>query len=105
MRRSTVSQLQTAVVVVMGHESCGAVTAAVGGAEGGDNLAHLLAHIAPACAAAAGRSLEAVIKKNAELTATELLNHSEILSAAVQAQKLTIVPAYYELASGKVSFA
>lgn len=100
-----VDQLRTGVVVVLGHESCGAVTAAVSGVQGGSNLDHLLAHIAPACEAAQGGSLEDVIKKNAELTAQELLKRSEILRAAVLAGQLTITPAYYELASGKVSFA
>lgn len=99
-----VDQLQAAVVVVMGHERCGAVTAAVEGVSGSSNLAHLLAHIAPACEGAAGGSIEVVVKKNTELTALELVRRSDILSAAVHDQTLTIVPAYYELASGRVSF-
>ena len=40
------------VIVVLGHQSCGAVTAAVGGGDNGYNLNHLLSHITPAITAA-----------------------------------------------------
>ena len=99
-----VARLGTSVVVVMGHEGCGAVTAAIDGGDGGYNLNHLLAHITPARDAAEDASVEAVVRKNAALTALELTRRSGIMSEAVDAGRLTIVPAYYELASGKVAF-
>jgi carbonic anhydrase len=36
---------------VLGHQSCGAVTAAVNGGDNGYNLNHLLVHITPAISA------------------------------------------------------
>ena len=99
-----VGRLGTPVVVVMGHERCGAVIAAMECGDNGYNLNHLLAHIAPARAAVEDVSVEAVVRKNSELTALELTRRSGILSEAVAASRLTIVPAYYEIGSGKVSF-
>lgn len=98
-----VAHIGTPVIVVLGHESCGAVTAAVNGGDNGYNLNHLVSHITPAIAASADdASVNDVVKKNAELTATELKNRSAIISGAVEAGKLKIVPAYYHLGTGKV---
>ena len=46
-----VAHLNTQVIVVMGHQACGAVTAAVAGGDNGYNLNHLLSHITPAISA------------------------------------------------------
>jgi len=93
------------VIVVLGHQSCGAVTAAVAGGDNGHNLNHLLAHITPAISASAeGASITDVVKKNAELTVKELANRSNIIGDAVAKGTVKIVPAYYNLDSGKVDF-
>ncbi len=93
------------VIVVLGHQSCGAVTAAVKGGDNGYNLNHLLSHIAPALAASeAGAAVNEVVKTNARLTAAELQSRSAILRQAVASGGLTIVPAYYNLDSGRVDF-
>ncbi len=93
------------VIVVLGHQSCGAVTAAVGGGDNGYNLNHLLSHITPAITAAGeGASITDVIKKNAELTAIELMTRSAIIRDGVENRGVKIVPAYYNLDSGKVDF-
>lgn len=93
------------VIVVLGHQNCGAVTAAVKGGDNGYNLNHLLSHISPAVhACPAGTEVNVVVKKNAELTVKELSNRSNILSDAIANQGLQIVPAYYNLDSGKVDF-
>lgn len=98
-----VANLGTSVLVVLGHENCGAVTAAVGGGDNGYNLNHLLAHISPAIhATPEGASVDEVIRKNAQLTAEELLNRSSIIANAVKQNKLKIVTAYYHLESGRV---
>lgn len=99
-----VAHLKTAVVVVMGHEACGAVSAAIAGGDHGHNLNHLLAQIAPARAAAADDTVESVVKKNAELNALELTSRSKILRESADAGQVAVVSAYYELASGKVTF-
>ena len=100
-----VAHLKTQVIVVLGHESCGAVTAAVSGGDNGYNLNHLLAHITPAISASPdGSSINDIVKKNAEKTADELKNRSEIMSNAIASGDLKIVPAYYNLDSGKIDF-
>ena len=100
-----VAHLGTTVIVVLGHESCGAVTAAMGGGDNGHNLNHLLSHITPALAASAeGAAVNDVVKKNAELTGLELKNRSSIISNAVESGKVKIIPAFYNLGSGAVDW-
>ena len=93
------------VIVVLGHESCGAVTAAIAGGDNGYNLNHLLSHVAPALAASKeGDSVNDVVKINANLTAEELVSRSTIIGNAVRSGDVKIVSAYYNLDSGKVDF-
>ncbi|MCH2082778.1 MAG: carbonic anhydrase [Saprospiraceae bacterium] len=99
-----VAHLGTKLIVVLGHESCGAVTAAIDGGNAGYNLNILLAHITPAIDATESGSINDVVKKNAELTAQELSDRSPIIANAVSDGDLKIVPAYYNLGSGKVDF-
>lgn len=99
-----VAHLKTKLIVVLGHESCGAVTAAVGGGDNGYNLNHLLAHINPAIAASGSANINDVVKKNAELVAKDLVDRSSILGQASESGGLQIVPAYYHLGSGEVEF-
>ncbi|MEP1032569.1 carbonic anhydrase [Ekhidna sp.] len=99
-----VAHLGTEVIVVMGHESCGAVGAALAGGDNGYNLNHLLAQIAPAKAQAGSDDVNVVVKKNAELSAKDLYNRSSIIKGAVDNSKLKIVTAFYNLGSGKVDF-
>lgn len=98
-----VAHIGTPVIVVLGHESCGAVTAAVQGGDNGYNLNHLLSHITPALAACGSdASVNEVVKKNAELMSVALVTQSDIIRGAVESGKLKIVPAYYHLGSGQV---
>lgn len=98
-----VAHIGCPLLVVMGHESCGAVTAAMGGGDNGYNLNHLLSHIAPAMAGTDdGAPVNDVVKCNAQLTAKELLSRSAIIRNAVNDGKLLVVPAYYNLDTGKV---
>lgn len=93
------------VIVVLGHQSCGAVTAAINGGDNGYNINHLLSHITPALAASEkGAAVNDVVKTNAKLTAGELLKRSTIIGDAVAAGDVKIVSAYYNLDSGRVDF-
>jgi len=93
------------LIVVLGHQSCGAVTAAASGGDNGYNLNHLLSHITPAISACGeGASITDIVKKNAEMTAQELCNRSAIIGDAVKSGDVRIAPAYYNLDSGKVDF-
>lgn len=99
-----VAHLGVNLIVVLGHESCGAVKAALDGGDNGYNLNMLLAHLGPAVAKPTGKDgaakLKNAVKKNAKNSAAELRKRSAILDK----KSLKIVPAYYNLASGKVNF-
>ncbi len=93
------------VIIVLGHQSCGAVTAAVKGGDNGHNLNLLLAHISPAIVASKeNATVNDVVKKNAELTVKDLKNRSEIIRKALDDGSVKIIPAYYNLDTGKVDF-
>lgn len=110
--KSSIASIEYAVahcgaklIVVLGHQSCGAVTAAVAGGDNGYNLNHLLAHITPAINASnKDTSINEVVKKNATLTAADLITRSSIIKNAVDSGEVKIVAAYYNLDSGKVDF-
>ena len=100
-----VAHIGCPLLVVMGHQSCGAVTAAVGGGDNGYNINHLLAHVTPAIAASGeGADVNTIVKKNAKLTAADLASRSSIIGDAIKADKLKVVPAYYALETGQVEF-
>lgn len=100
-----VANLGSKVITVMGHESCGAVTAAIAGGDNGHNLNHLLGHIDPALSVShEGASVNEVVKTNARLTTQELCSRSEIINNAAKKGDVLIVPAYYNLDTGKVDF-
>jgi len=97
--------LGTPIIIVLSHQNCGAVTAAVKGGNNGYNINHLLAHITPAiCEAAENATVDDVAKINAKLTVQDLNNRSAIIADAVNSGKLEILPAYYYLDTGVVEF-
>jgi carbonic anhydrase len=99
-----VAHLGTKLVLVMGHESCGAVDAALEGDDNGPNLNHLLAFIGPAIEAAEERSVNPVVRHNARLTAQALHGNSSIIAEAVKNSGVKVISAYYRLGSGAVEF-
>ena len=93
------------LIVVLGHQSCGAVTASVAGGDNGANLNHLLEHIVPAIEKSKeGDTINDVVKINAKLTARVLVEKSSIIKNAVNSGGVKIVSAYYRLDSGEVEF-
>jgi carbonic anhydrase len=101
-----VAHLDVNLIVVMGHQDCGAITAAVaGGDAGSSHLNHLVEHMQPALKACGhGCAVNDVVKKNAELTAEELAAKSEIIQNEIQNGELKVFSAYYHLDSGQVDF-
>jgi carbonic anhydrase len=99
-----VAHIKSPVIVVLGHENCGAVTASLADTDHGSNLNHLLSHIQPAKEASSLQNVNVVAKLNAILTAKELSDKSGIISSALQKKELEIIPAYYHLETGKVDF-
>lgn len=107
----SVEHLNVPLVVVMGHESCGAVKAALDTPAGqslGPNLDYLVAAIRPSVNATASRPdaerMRAAILANVEETLNDMLADSALLREAGKDGKVLFVGAYYELASGKVYF-
>ncbi|NOT35429.1 MAG: carbonic anhydrase [Candidatus Eisenbacteria bacterium] len=99
--------LHAPLLVVMGHEACGAVKAAMGPpAPMGPNLDYLVGAIRPAVARVSStpeaRRLEAAIKANVEQVIGDAIDRSDVLSHLIGSGKLKVVGAYYELASGRV---
>lgn len=100
-----VAKLKTKLIVVLGHQNCGAVTAAFKGGDYGHNLNGLLHKISPSIKVLKkGATIDEIARKNAELTSMKLIEKSTIIRDAVEFNKLKIVPAYYNLDSGKVEF-
>jgi carbonic anhydrase len=104
-----VEHLGTVVIVVLGHQSCGAVTAACSGKTmPTPGLAAVVEPIAKSCRAAkeqhgANDLVDFAVKDHVHETANELLDQSEVLKRAHDEGKLTIIEAYYSLDSGRVS--
>ena len=91
------------LVVVLGHEKCGAVKAALEGKHLGYNLNALLAPIKLATTRA--RSLTGAVKDNAENTVKELeYLVRDIPERTAPLKGIKILPAYYHLESGKVEY-
>jgi carbonic anhydrase len=99
------------LIVVLGHELCGAVIAAIETKEPkslGPNLAYLIEQIKPAFKTmkvpADMAHLREAILANTRQVAADLRRRSAILEHLHRDGKIQIVGAYYELASGKVLF-
>ena len=101
-----VEQLGSQLVVVMGHEQCGAVQAAIEGERAG-HLYSITDLIQPAVARARaleGDLLENSIKVHATMVAENLRHQGPILSRAIQDGRLRVLPAIYRFNSGLVEF-
>ncbi|MEH2284330.1 MAG: carbonic anhydrase [Nostoc sp.] len=97
--------LGSKVIMVVGHERCGAVEAAIKGAQVPGQIGSLLEAIKPSVESSKGKSgdkLENACKANV-LAQVEKLKSSSVLSELIKAEKLKIVGAYYDLDTGKIS--
>ncbi len=103
-----VEHLHSPVLVVLGHQKCGAVNAACSGEKmPSTNLDAIVEKIDPAVTRAKTYAkpddlLESAIKENVHQSAHDLLANSEIIRHAVESGKLTMIEAEYELDSGEV---
>jgi carbonic anhydrase len=96
----------TKLVVVMGHNKCGAVKGAVDNAELG-NLTQLVDQIKPAITGDKSnldKMLDETSRKNVKLQIESILKNSEVIAGLVKEGKVKIVGAYYDLNTGKVEF-
>ena len=106
--------LNVPLIVVLGHDECGAVLAAID-SQGPDpvalppHIARMIKAIVPAVHRVAGADVEprtvdssAVAREHLRDTIAELLESSELISDAVAAGTLAVVGANYRLHEGRV---
>jgi carbonic anhydrase len=96
------AELGTAVIMVLGHANCGAVTATMQNKAVPGQISGLFPYIRPGVDQAGG-SLDAAIRANARYQAALLQHASPLLAGLVKNKKLRIVAAHYDLATGRVS--
>jgi carbonic anhydrase len=103
-----VDHLHSTLLVVLGHQKCGAVAAACSGDKmPSRNLEAIVDKINPAVIQAKTYAkpddlIEAAVKENVHQSAKDVLADSEILRDAVKAGKLKVVEAEYQFDSGAV---
>lgn len=103
-----VEHLGSSVLVVLGHEQCGAVTAACSGDKMPTaSLQAIVDKIAPAVTQAKAhvkgdQLVEAAILNNVHQSARDVLADSEVLQHFMHDGKLTVFEAVYKLDSGEV---
>jgi len=107
----TVKFLGTPLLVVLGHDNCGAVGAAIktvkDGAELPGHLPHLVEHIQPAVRAAMsepGDLLANAIRENVLLNVERLKTASPILSRYVADKKVRVAGGIYKLNDGRIQW-
>jgi len=104
-----VQVLNAPLIMVLGHDACGAVDATVKSIKDGTtlpgHLPSLVAAISPAVKAVQGEPgdlLDNAIRRNVRLNVDKLRTAGPILSKFVDDKKVRIVGGVYKLASGKV---
>ena len=106
-----VAELGCPLVIVLGHERCGAIIAAVKAVtedvQFPGAIGEMVAPIIPAVLRAQkmpGDLVTNAVKENARRVARRLRETDDVMSDPVQAGKVKIVPAYYSLADGTVEY-
>jgi carbonic anhydrase len=97
--------LGSKILMVMGHERCGAVSAAIKGGEFPGQIGSLIEAIQPAIKTASTRTnnqLEEAVKANVSYQ-VQMLKKSPVISQLIQQNKLKVVGSYYDLDSGTVT--
>jgi len=101
------SHLHTPVVVVMGHQKCGAVTAAAESGHAEGHLPTLVALIRPAidkARAQPGDLIENAVRINVENVVRQIRASKPVLAPLVEKGTLTVAGAVYSLDTGKVTW-
>jgi carbonic anhydrase len=101
-----VEHLHVPLIVLLGHEKCGAVEAALGEEKPTGNLAKLVGEIDVGKDLPAGKeaALAAAIKNNVRHHARLLTERSDVIKEHVARDKVRIVSGVYQLATGKVEW-
>jgi len=100
-----VEHLGTRLIVVLGHQRCGAVSAAVSGAKETGDIPDVLKAILPAIEETkdqSGDRIDNAVRANARDIANRLQSTGPIITPRVQSGEVKIVAAYYSLDTGQV---
>lgn len=104
-----VEHLHAPLVVVLGHEKCGAVKATIEGGEVPENIAAIVNKIKPSVekATSAAKNKEDIAElatdENIKNTITEI-KKSPVIKHLEESKKVTVIGAKYHLESGQVTF-
>ncbi len=90
------------VLYVLGHSSCGAVSATIKGEAVPGQISTLYQHLRPAAKASKG-DIDAAIRENVKIQAGILSEASPVLAQLIKDGKLRVAGGVYDLASGKVT--
>lgn len=93
--------LGTKVIMVLGHDNCGAVKAALAGKAVPGQISTLYQYIVPGIDRG-NHDLGVAVRANVQFQARKLRQASPVLAAAVDAGALKIVGGVFELMSGRV---
>ena len=102
---TAVEHLGVRLIVVLGHERCGAVTAALAGGSAPGHVNALVRDIQPAVVATKGKegdSLANAIHENDAQVAAKIRKQAELGALASQVR---VVEGYYDLDTGKIEWA
>lgn len=102
-----VAHLGVNLVLVMGHQDCGAVKATIEHERESKHIESLIKSIKPSVQESKsqkGDLLENSIKNNAKFVVKKLKKSKPIINKYVESGTLKIVPAYYNIDSGIVEF-
>jgi len=93
------------LIVVLGHEDCGAIKSAVNSVKSTKNINNLLRKLDPLVEQAkkqSGDTLLNAVKINVNCGCKKILSSSEVIADYVKQNKLLIKGAYYSITSGRV---
>lgn len=103
-----IDHLGAQLIVVLGHERCGAIQAArdtiAAKGEAPGHIQSLVRAIAPAVEATSGSDTEATAKANELLVAKQLRESEPILKELVAKGTISVAAAHYDLDTGAVEF-
>lgn len=100
-----VEHLGSTLIVVLGHERCGAVAAAVQGGHAEGHIADLVKALMPAVEKTKGQPgdhAENAMRANVQNSVAQIANDEPLLKPAVEAGKVKIIGARYDLDTGAV---
>jgi len=105
-----VEVLKVPLILVLGHDECGAIRATIDAKEGklqseGEFIHNIVARIAPTVTeayAAGKRDIDDITELHIQDTINDLMSRSTLIAKAVKAGKLGVVGANYKLALGEI---